>query len=282
MPDIDTYLLRSFVTVAERGTVVDAARLLHRTQAAVSMQIRRLEATLDTVLFERTPTGLRLSENGARLLPQARNVLLALQQMQATVASSRKQHLRLGIIEDIAATRLPGVLQGYSRSHPEVAIDLVVGGNRMVGQMFNRGEIDVAVCDVVELHDHQPVLSWHADLVWAASASMPVSRDIPLPVVMFSETCAWRARAVASLNAYDGPWEVACEASTLVAMTTAILAGSGIGLLLPSMVPPGCISLEGRSGPEKVAVEFGVFVNAGQHQSLREFVEAMAAPALQV
>lgn len=205
MREIDTYLLRSFVTVVERGTVVDAARVLHRTQAAVSMQIKRLEETLGTLLFERTPGGLRLSENGAQLLPHAHRVLSALQTMQATAATGRKQHMRLGIIEDIAASRLPAVLQRFSRQHPEVAVDLVVGGNRMVGQMFNRGEIDVAVCDVAELHDSQPAASWHSDLVWTAAESVPIGHSAPLPVVMFSETCAWRARAIASLNAYGGP-----------------------------------------------------------------------------
>ena len=51
--DIDIALLRAFVAVVETGSVTSAARLLNRTQAAVSLQIKRLEELLDQQLFKR-------------------------------------------------------------------------------------------------------------------------------------------------------------------------------------------------------------------------------------
>lgn len=107
--------------------------------------------------------------------------------------------------------------------------------------------------------------------------NVPTSQSAPLPVVMLSETCAWRAQAITSLNAYKGSWEATCEASTLVSMTTAIVAETGIGLLLSTMNPEVCVSLYDGHGPEKIDVEFGVFIKARKVDSMLEFVGALTS-----
>ncbi len=73
--DIDTSVLRAFVAVAETGSVTGAARLLNRTQAAVSQQIKRLEQHFETDLFRREHKRISLSADGERLLGPARNML---------------------------------------------------------------------------------------------------------------------------------------------------------------------------------------------------------------
>jgi len=64
MLDLDSYLLRAFLTVAEIGTVNGAAVKLNRTQAAVSMQIRKLEELVGVTLFSRSSKGLELRALG--------------------------------------------------------------------------------------------------------------------------------------------------------------------------------------------------------------------------
>ena len=71
-PDIDIRLLRAFVTVADTGTVSAAADKLARTQAAVSMQLQRLENEVGTQLLHRSSRGVTLTEAGEILLAFAR------------------------------------------------------------------------------------------------------------------------------------------------------------------------------------------------------------------
>src|SRR5256885_13906109 len=64
-------LLRTFLSVVESGSVTRAAATLHMSQAAASQQIKRLEQTLDSRLFERQGRRLALAPAGERLLAQA-------------------------------------------------------------------------------------------------------------------------------------------------------------------------------------------------------------------
>jgi DNA-binding transcriptional LysR family regulator len=61
---LDPELLRTFVAIVDAGGFTPAAKQVHRTQSAVSMQVRRLEETLDRVLFQRDGRGVQLAPDG--------------------------------------------------------------------------------------------------------------------------------------------------------------------------------------------------------------------------
>ena len=72
---MDLGQLRSFVEVAERGTIAAAATALDFTGPAISQHISKLEAELGAKLFDRVGGRLRLSDAGAALMPVARQML---------------------------------------------------------------------------------------------------------------------------------------------------------------------------------------------------------------
>ncbi|WP_423833293.1 LysR family transcriptional regulator [Streptomyces manipurensis] len=90
--DVDPRLLRGFVAAAEELHFTRAAARLYVAQQALSRDIRRLEHTLDTTLFLRTTRQVELTLDGQRLLPLARRVLRAHEELAAaftTGAGSR-------------------------------------------------------------------------------------------------------------------------------------------------------------------------------------------------
>src|SRR5512139_3656087 len=79
--------LRTFVTVVDRGSFSEAARVLDISQPAVTMQIQALESALGTTLLDRRYRRVDLTEAGRTLLPHARRILDQLDDARDELAS---------------------------------------------------------------------------------------------------------------------------------------------------------------------------------------------------
>ncbi|RKT04962.1 DNA-binding transcriptional LysR family regulator [Streptomyces sp. 3211.6] len=85
-PDVDPRLLRGFLAVAEELHFTRAAARLYVAQQALSRDVRRLEQALGATLFTRTTRAVELTADGERLLPHAREVLRAHDELAAAFA----------------------------------------------------------------------------------------------------------------------------------------------------------------------------------------------------
>src|SRR3954454_7271844 len=97
---IELRLLRYFTAVAEEGHVGHAAARLFISQPALSQQIRALEEQVGVPLFIRHPRGMALTEAGAVLLGEARELLGRSEQLERTVdelRTGRTKGLRIGL-----------------------------------------------------------------------------------------------------------------------------------------------------------------------------------------
>ncbi|MFB7472970.1 LysR family transcriptional regulator [Kitasatospora sp. NPDC056184] len=115
--------LRTFEAVVVHRTVTDAAVALGLAPSSVSEQLRTLEGSLGTVLFDRTPRGMVPTPAGRRLLPWARRLLDQADQARREVTGGRLV-LRLGALETVAATHAPRVLARLAEHHPELDVSL--------------------------------------------------------------------------------------------------------------------------------------------------------------
>ena len=73
--NLDMTALRAFATVAEVGGVTRAAGVLNLTQSAVSMQLKRLEESLNITLLDRSARSIGLTPAGEQLLVYTRKML---------------------------------------------------------------------------------------------------------------------------------------------------------------------------------------------------------------
>lgn len=124
---IETRLLRQFIAVAETLHFNRAAQRLHMAQPPLSQAIRRLEAEIGAVLFERTNRSVSLTPAGAAFLVTARRILDALEQGVAQtrrVAQGMDGHLTLTFINIAPYVPLLAALREFRRAHPSVAFTL--------------------------------------------------------------------------------------------------------------------------------------------------------------
>jgi DNA-binding transcriptional LysR family regulator len=115
--------LRTFEAVVAHRTVTDAAIALGLAPSSVSEQVRTLEKSLGVALFDRGPKGMRLTSAGDRLRGWARRLLDQAEQARREVIAARPV-LRLGALETIAVTHVPGVLARLALRRPDLHVEV--------------------------------------------------------------------------------------------------------------------------------------------------------------
>lgn len=121
-------LLQTFVRVAERGSLSQAARELGVTQPAVSKQIAALEARVAARLLQRTTRKVALTDAGRRYYERCRAVLGELDEAAAELRPGRELRgpLRVHAPTTFGELFLGRLALQFQQSHPEVVIDLVL------------------------------------------------------------------------------------------------------------------------------------------------------------
>jgi len=143
---IDPQTLRAFAAVAREGSVSRAAEKLHRSQPAISLQLKTLAETTGLKLLERTPQGMALTPDGTALLPLADKSLAALGEfMTAAAALHTTVHgqLRIGTILDPEFTRLGAFLVHLVKTRPLINTALRQGMSGEVLALIDNGDLDV-------------------------------------------------------------------------------------------------------------------------------------------
>ena len=166
--------LRAFSTAARLLSFTRAADELNLTQGAISRQIKNLEKTLGVELFHRQKKGLRLTEEGLRLLPDINSALDLLDRATSALAElSACPRLFVRVPPTLALRWLIPRLSDFGDRHPEIEVQLATSlGATMEGFDLARDRIDVAIArievprpdttlrfDYLMADDHVPVCS---------------------------------------------------------------------------------------------------------------------------
>ena len=143
-----TWRLTHFLAIAETGSVQAAARHLNISQPAITKSIRLLEDHLGASLFDRSPTGMMMTEAGRALRARARNIELewnaALSELDAGKRGTRGL-LRIGVGPTYATLFLPAVLSEVSARFPNVEFEVRTGVGSELLPALQSGEISVYV-----------------------------------------------------------------------------------------------------------------------------------------
>jgi DNA-binding transcriptional LysR family regulator len=145
---MESELLRTFATVAEAGTTTAATRLLHCSQPAISRRLGQLEALVGAALFERTPSGMRLTAAGQALLPFAEAALAAIGDGLEAVKSVRDEHagpVTVALVGTLAGTWVTGAVRAVATRHPSVNLRLRTGTSVEVAELVRRAEATIGI-----------------------------------------------------------------------------------------------------------------------------------------
>jgi DNA-binding transcriptional LysR family regulator len=140
--------LRTFLAVAEHGSVRAAAQELVVTQAAVSAALAALQKSLGVALFQPDGRGLRLTGAGLAYAGYVRRVLGLLDEAgRAAAAAADPEHgeLRIAAVTTAAEQILPGLLSGFRARHPQMGVRLEAGNRDRARALLDRHQVDLVL-----------------------------------------------------------------------------------------------------------------------------------------
>ena len=202
---IDVDQLRTFIAIAETGSFTKAAEVVHKTQSAVSMQMKRLEERLERPIFARDGRASKLTEDGtapARLRAPHR---------QAQRRGARRL-LRRRTVRPRAARRAGRLRRPLSaRDHGALlarlsGVELTVICEPSVDllERIDANEIDLAI--VTNCESKRASETFRRErLLWVTSNRHSTHLEEPLPLALGRPSCAWRRIAIERLETIGRP-----------------------------------------------------------------------------
>lgn len=143
---METQFLNTFVTVVDRGSMAAAARLLHITPAAVAQQIRTLERELGAPLIARAGRTVSVTEEGARILQRARDLLRGVADLRSVAnESGMAGELRLGACPTALGGLVPDILARMVAKFPEINVFIKPGYSADLYGAVESGDLDAAM-----------------------------------------------------------------------------------------------------------------------------------------
>lgn len=247
--NLPTELLRTFIAIADTGNFSLAAEQVHRTQSAVSMQIKRLEELVGKSLFKRDSRHSRLTADGLTLLTYARRILKLNEEAVSLLQQPELSGwISIGLPDDYATRFLPEILAGFSRTHPRVQVQVTCEPSVQLKQRMQRQELDLAMTTSATSDIENTLLLRHEPMVWATSEQHLQHEETPLPLALFSEDCYCRSWAIDALDKADIDYRIAYTSPSIMGLLAAVIAGLAVTAISQSIIPPGMRQLTDEEG----------------------------------
>jgi DNA-binding transcriptional LysR family regulator len=237
--NLDLTALRSFVAVADTGGVTKAAGVLHLTQSAVSMQLKRLEESMGVVLFDRSARSISLSPNGEQLLGYARRMLSLNDEIYSRLTAQEFEgEVTLGVPHDIVYPVVPQILQRFAAEYPRVRVQLLTSFTRALKEQYARGEVDVLLTTEDEVGEGGETLAIKP-LVWVGTEGGAAWRNRPLRLA-FEKNCIFRQGVLRRLSEAGIPWEMVVETNSSRTVEATVTADLAVHALIEGTEPRHC------------------------------------------
>jgi DNA-binding transcriptional LysR family regulator len=267
--DIDQ--LRTFIAIAETGSFTKAAEVVHKTQSAVSMQMKRLEERIERPIFARDGRASKLTEDGVRLLDYARRLVkLNVETVAAFSDAALSGRVRLGVPDDYADRYLPEIMARFSRAYPGVELSVNCEPSVDLLERIDANELDLAIvtnCDTKRASE----TFRRERLLWVTSNRHAIHTEEPLPLALGRPSCAWRRIAIERLETVDKPYRLLYSSSNAGAVAAAVLAGLAVSVLPESGLRPGMRVLTAAEGfSELPSCRIGLVRNAHDSSALAD------------
>lgn len=140
--------LKSFIEVVKHQSFTKAASHSYLSQPSFSKAVKKVEEELKVELFDRSTRHLRLTDAGQIVYEQAQKALVSLSEITFLLDDLRNVavgEIKIGIPPLIGTLFFPNIAKRVQESYPNVSLQLVERGAKLIGQLVENGEVDLGI-----------------------------------------------------------------------------------------------------------------------------------------
>lgn len=257
---MDIKQLRTFLQVAELGSLTKAADRLHIAQPALGRQIKQLEEELSTALFTRHGRGMAPTPAGQILSERAKTILRLVEETRAELTSSKTTvtgTVSLGVPPTAGEVIAGPLVERFAKQYPDVTIRIVPAFSGYLLDFLQWGEVDLAVMYKTHgLHPlkPEPLIEEPLFLIGPAGSDLSMESPVPfatlagLPLVLPGPRHGLRALVEEKARDAEIALKVSVEADSLQTLKDLVLRGLGYTVL-----PLASVRTESNAGALRVA-----------------------------
>ncbi len=152
--DMNLQKYMSFVKAVEYGSFTKAAEILNYSQSGISRMIGDLEKEWKVVLLERNKSGVKLTSDGLKLFPYAKNLVSEYEKLQMQVDELNGLQsglIRIGTFSSVATHWLPNIIKEFQKDYPNIDYELLLGDYTEIEEWIMEGRVD---CGFLRLPTH--------------------------------------------------------------------------------------------------------------------------------
>ena len=238
--------IRTFVVLAESGSLQRAAERRCLTPSAVTRQIQRLEAALNTPVLDRRVKPARITREGRAVLDGGRHMLRIMDDLKATGSKDAEPSgiFRVGLSHALAQPSLVASIQRLTNRFTRLQPVLSTHLRQQLIEQVRTGELDVALAflstdDTIPGDLASSVLATERLVLVRARGPQPrvrrssksKDRDLDARWVLNPPGCFIRRSLEARLRELGAPFAVASEINNIDMQLSLVASGIGLGLI---------------------------------------------------
>lgn len=258
MTNVTLKQLRYFEALVRHGHFGRAADASAVSQPALSMQIKELEATLGTPLFERGPRQIRLTGFGEEVASRVRDILRSVGELEDLARATRDRlagRLRIGVIPTVAPYLLPTLIGRLTSAHAGLDIHVRESLTSRLLEELADGRLDTAILALPASEPGVTEIALFEEAFVLVRPAADAARPVPdreelreMRLLLLEEGHCFRDQALSFCDLSSARPRELMDGSSLSTLVQMVAAGIGV-TLIPEMAVP----VETRSTAVSVA-----------------------------
>lgn len=183
--DMNILKYMAFVRTVEYGSFTRAAEMLNYSQSGISRMISDLEKEWNVTLLERSRAGVRLTSDGMKMLPLAKNVCDEYQKLQAGVDELnglRSGLIRIGTFSSVATHWLPKIIREFQKDYPNIEYEILLGDYTEIEEWIAEGRVDCGFLRLPTPSDFESIFLEQDKLLVVLPENHPLANCNHFPV----------------------------------------------------------------------------------------------------